>query len=571
VGLNYPNAAALSPYAFAAVSETEMGADLNTDGDTLDDVIHEFETATDAVRNMGLAVSGRIVASDAHVAFLVGEAGQAAGDFNGDGDSFDLVWFVYDPARPFATGTNPLNTGIAAPAIGGGAGTAGGFVLLESEAAGRVDRTGDGDQVDVVPRAFDGALFSVSALAAPAHAPGAPLVARNGRVLYAASEPAQGGLLNGDGDQLDFALFAIDFKIGLPTLRRVGGGAARATANHPYALTDGAAVYFIDETQENGLDLNNDADANDGVIAVFDLATGAGETLPSSPLIPSFAVAGATAVGIGAGSGRAIVAVSEAGQKRDLNNDFDQVDLILAWVDTNTPATLHVLPTIALAALTPAIDGTRGLVAVSEGASGFQGTDLNLDGDKADTVLFLVDTNTSPGTATSFALATSSYALSGVDALVGVDEAAQGGGDLNGNGLAADIVQFYVDLGDPAPAPRGLGIVATSRTFFRLTPDEVRVAAVLPEGQSGTYGDLNGDGDTNDSGLELLALDPSLTPPPFVSPTPFFAGECSAGVAQPLRTGDGTFVFPTPEAMVGEDLNGDLDLADTVLCVTKIQ
>ena len=28
---------------------------------------------------------------------------------------------------------------------------------------------------------------------------------------------------------------------------------------------------------------------------VFDLATGAGETLPSSPLIPSFAVAGALA------------------------------------------------------------------------------------------------------------------------------------------------------------------------------------------------------------------------------------------------------------------------------------
>ncbi len=571
VGLSFPNAAALAPYAFAAVSETEMGADLNADGDMLDDVIHEVETVTDAVRNMGLAVSGKIVASDVHVAFLVSEARQAATDFNGDGDAADLVWFVYDPARAFAPGTNPVNTGLAAPAAGTGAGVAGGFVLLESEAAGRVDRNGDGDQIDIVPRVFDSALFAVSLLAAPAHAPGAPLVARNGRVLYAASEPAQGGLLNGDGDLLDFALFEIDFKVGLPTLRTIGGGAARAVANHPYALTDGAAVYFIDEAQENGLDLNSDADFNDAVLAVFDLATGAGETLPFSPLIPSFAVAGATAVGVGAGSGRAIVAVSEAGQKRDLNNDFDQADLILAWIDTNVPTTLHLLPTIALAARTPAIDGTRGLVAVSEGASGFQGTDLNLDGDKADTVLFLVDTNTTPGAATSFLLATSSYALTGVDAFVGVDEAAQGGGDLNGNAIATDVVQFYIDLGDPVPAPRGLGIIATSRTFFRLTPEEVRIAVILPEGQSSNYGDLNGDGDTDDSGLELLALDPSLAPPPFLSPTPFFAGEGSAGVAQPLRTGDGTFAFPTSEAMAGADLNGDGDLLDTVLCVTRIQ
>jgi len=569
VGLAYPNAATIAPYAFIAVSESEMGADLNGDGDQLDDVLHEIETAADAVRNTGLAVAGKIVASDVHVAFLVSESGQAGSDFNGDGDSADLVWFVYDPARPFAPGTNPVNTALAAPVTGGGAGVAGGFVLLESEASARADRNGDGDRIDIVPRAFDGAAFAVSPLAAPAQAPGAALVGRNGRVLYAASEPAQGAGLNGDGDQADFVLFAIDFKLGTPTLRPVGAVAARAVGNHPYALSDGAAVYYIDEAQENAIDLNNDADMNDAVIAVFDLTLGVGETLPSSPLIPSLAVAGATTVGIGAGSGRVIVAVSEAGQKRDLNNDFDQVDLILAWIDTNTPATLHVLASIALAAQTPVIDGTRGLVAVSEGASGFQGTDLNLDGDKADMVLFLVDTVA--GTTTNFARAIQTYALVGVDAFVGVDEAAQAGGDLNGNGIATDVVQFYIDLGDPTPAPRGLGIIATAGTFFRLTPDEVRVAAILPEGQSAIYGDLNGDGDTNDSGLELFALDPSLSPPPFISPTPFFAGECSAGVAQPLRTGDGTFVFPTSESMAGADLNGDADLLDTVLCITRIQ
>jgi hypothetical protein len=246
------------------------------------------------------------------------------------------------------------------------------------------------------------------------------------------------------------------------------------------------------------------------------------------------------------------------------------VDFILAWIDTTAPATLNFHASVALAARTPAIDGTRGLVAVSEGASGFQGTDLNNDGDKGDAVLFLLDTGTAPGTVSNFGLATSAYQVSGVDAFVGVDEAAQGT-DFNGNGSATDTVQFYLDLGDAIPAPRGLGIVATSGTFFRFSAQEVRVAAVLPEGQSATYGDLNQDGDTLDSALELIALNPSLAPPPFISPTPFFAGECSAGSSQPLRTGTATFVFPASEAMAGEDMNGDADLLDTVLCITRIQ
>jgi len=231
VGPNYPNAAALSPYAFAAVSEAEMGADLNADGDLQDDVIHEIQTATDAVRNMGLAVFGRIVTSSVHVASSSARP-PGGGRFQRGRPTPATASVRLRPARPFATGTNPLNTGIAAPSTGGGVGTA---ADSSSRVGGRGarDRNGDGDQIDVVPRVFDGALFAVSALAAPAHAPGTPLVARNGRVLYAASEPAQGGLLNGDGDQLDVALFAIDFKIGLPTLRTIGGGAARAVAGHP--------------------------------------------------------------------------------------------------------------------------------------------------------------------------------------------------------------------------------------------------------------------------------------------------------------------------------------------------
>jgi hypothetical protein len=570
IGSSFPNAATLPPLVLLAVSEAEAGGDRNGDADLLDLVMHRYDTTTGGVVNLGFAALGPVVVSDRHFAFVVSEAGQFGSDFNGDGDTLDGVWFVYDPARPLS-GTNPLNTGVAAPTPGlAAAGTTGGFVLLESEGSANADRNGDGDTADIVPRAFDGVSFAVSSLLLPAKAPGTPLVASSGRVLYTASETAQGAFLNGDGDPLDVVLFAVDFTVGLPTRVAVGAGFPRAVAGHPYALAGGAAVYMIDEAGENAIDLNNDGDAIDAVLAVFRFG-GGGEILPSNPLIASLAVAGAPAVGIGAGAARAIVAVSEAGQKRDINNDFDQTDFILAWIDTTAPGTIHLHVGLALAAKAPAISGIRGLVTVSEAATGFGGTDLNGDGDRSDGVVFVLDTSAPPGSTINLALAIAGHSLQGVDALLGVDEASQGNADMNGNGTRSDILAFYADLADAAPAPRGLGIVMASQNFFRLASDEVRIAAVIPEGQSANYFDLNKDGDALDAGLELIAVDPTFSPPPVLSPTPFFAGIADGGGAPPLRTGDGTFVFPTSEAMANTDLNADADLTDTVLCVTRIQ
>jgi hypothetical protein len=263
--------------------------------------------------------------------------------------------------------------------------------------------------------------------------------------------------------------------------------------------------------------------------------------------------------------------VSEGAQKRDLNNDFDQTDLILTWIDLGSPGTLHVLPPFALVARTPLVDGLRGLVTVSEPASSFLGTDFNGDGDVNDPVAFVVHMTAAPGTATSLGLAVTRVLLNGADVLLSVDEAAQGNADRNGNGSTNDVVETYLDLGDASPAPRGLGIIATARTVFRLTADEVRIAVTLPEGQSATYFDLNNDGDATDAGLELIAVNPGVAPPSLIVPTPFFAGIADAGNAPPLRTADGTYAFPTSEPMAGMDLNADGDLLDTVLCLTRIQ
>jgi len=573
VGTAFQGAAAIDPLILVAVNEQEMGFDLNGDGDLFDEVLHQFNTVQGTVTNLGLAVAGPVLVSDRHFAFLIGEASQNGIDLNADGDTGDAVWFVYDPSRPLSPGLNPANTRLATPSNGlAGIGTRGGFVLLQSEAASKADLNGDGDMADIVPRVFDGAAFAVSGVMVPPWAMNTPLRARNARVLVASSEVAAGAFLNGDADMTDTVLGCVDFTQGFGMYVRIGSGLQRSIANHPYALTDGAAVYFVDEATEGAGDLNNDGDTMDAIPAIFDLATGAGENFPMTPLIPAFTVAGAPALGIGAGPNRIILGVSEAAQgARDINNDFDTNDVILAWINPASPTVLNLLPTVVLGGTTPVIDGPRGLVTVSEQGSSFAGTDLNGDGDTSDSVAFVLDATATPGTVTNLGIAVTGFAAQGDDALLSISEIADKNIDRNGNGIVGDIVQAYCDLAAPPSAIRSLAIVSSGQTFFRLSSQELRLATFLQEGQSPTYNDLNRDGDVTDLGLELIALNPTAIPAAILAPTPFFAGTHSLGAAPPLRVGTATFAFATSEAMAGQDLNGDGDLADTVLQYATIQ
>jgi hypothetical protein len=388
----------------------------------------------------------------------------------------------------------------------------------------------------------------------------------------AVDEAAAGGTdLNGDGDATDFVLHVADFNLGTPTFGRIAAPSGRAVANHPYALTDGAAVYFIDEMANGAVDFNLDGDTADAILAVFDIAGGTGEGTPTTAALPTLAVAGDPLRGLGTGTARALVGVSEAANAgTDLNADGDATDTLLAWIDT-TPGNQFALNLVLLplAQRPLRIDGTRGLFAVSEVGIGFTGADLNGDTDINDSVLHVIDTAT--GTTINLGVAIGSIALAGTDALVGVTEAAQGGTDLNGDTDTADTVLSYFDLADAVPAERRLAVVAWSLSMFRLSPTELRVAALMPEGQSANFGDLNADGDTLDNFVEHFKFDPTQSPPGPLAPTPSFAGIASLGTAAPLRAGNDVFVFPTSEVSAGEDLNADGDQFDTVLRYTRIK
>ena len=104
------------------------------------------------------------------------------------------------------------------------------------------------------------------------------------------------------------------------------------------------------------------------------------------------------------------------------------------------------------------------------GAIGF-GVDLNGDLDLNDDVVHMLNTTT--GVTTNLMRAIRRYAVTGDQALIGVDEAADKAIDLNGDSQANDVVEIYYDLTDTPLSLRGLGLVASTFTFFRTGPAEV--------------------------------------------------------------------------------------------------
>lgn len=573
VGGSFDKVAAVDRWIMVPVSERDMGEDRNGDGDTNDHVVAVVNTETEEVVNLGLATVSPTVSSKATFAFLVNEGAQAATDLNGDGDFIDAVWFVYDPSRPIDF-NNPINTGASTGSPGlPGIGTRGGFVLLQSELARGIDLNGDGDLLDNTAAVYQEAVLSIVPVATITHAPGTPMVERNGRVLVPTSEALASTDFNRDGDSFDTVLSYVDFNSSFPLVRAVGGVFPRAVGSNAYQLTDTAAVYLISEGSEGGIDLNGDGDSLDAIVAVFDIAGGTGEHLAMSSQVPSFGLAARASIGIGASGNRAVLALDETSQgNTDMNGDLDSFDAVVGWIDTVTaPGTMHIEP-LAVANLPLLVSGTRALVAVNEKSSGaIVGVDQNGDGDTSDNVAFMVDMPV-PGTgSTNLGFATTTMTLTGTDALIGVPEAGHFGGDLNGNGIATDVVQIYFDISDTPPTARSLGIVANAASVFRVSGIEVRLAALIPEGQSGTFNDLNGDGDNTDRGVVLLGLDPSGAPPPLLPGTPFFAGTGAFFIAPPLRIRDNVFAFPSAEDMLRADLNGDLDTLDTVLHFVRYQ
>ncbi len=255
----------------------------------------------------------------------------------------------------------------------------------------------------------------------------------------------------------------------------------------------------------------------------------------------------------------AFLRVHEGPQGADLTGDGDLEDWVTFVFDART-GQLHGLGELQ------GVDLSAELVAlVADEALG--GADLNGDGDRGDSVLHVFRPGVDAA-AVNVGLAVRDPGVFGTRVVFAVDEQAQGGSDLNGDGDALDFVLHLLDgrsgtvtnLGvavDPDLRPREGAPVRIPGGRIAFAVDEAAQDA-----------DLDGDGDRADQVLhvldpargELLSIGVAILGAHAQALAPW----ASEGGPDSSRAPAGPLVFAVPEGGA-RDLNRDGDALDDVL------
>jgi hypothetical protein len=222
---------------------------------------------------------------------------------------------------------------------------------------------------------------------------------------------------------------------------------------------------------------------------------------------------------------------------------------VAASGDDATRAGIATVTNLGLATTLAEVDAGHVAFSVDEAAQ--DGVDLNGDGDAMDRVLHVHDT-VAPAT-TNLGLATGflPHVFHGDYLVFWVEEAEQGATDLNGDGDASDRVLHVRDMRTGAVRNAGLA------GGFALVVGEGHVALQVDEAQQGSQ-DLNGDGDALDSVVHLVDLERGTVD--------------NLGLAgYPGELREGRLGLRVDESSQGStDLNGDGDTLDFVYHVRDL-
>lgn len=253
------------------VFEGSQGQDLNGDGDMLDEVLYVFHRPTFDLQPVGLALGsdsvpvghanaqGTVVSIEGErVAFSVPEIDQGQ-DLNGSGALDGSILHVYDVVSrtttnlAFAVWQHVVETG---------------HVVFEvRELTQGQDLNGDGDQEDYV--LHDHSLETGQTVNLGLTTQSDRLLrfqAAGGTVAFLVDEAAQGAVLNGDGDQGDEILHVYDLATGALTNTMLG-------AERRFLLGDRALYFTVNEANPPSADLNGDGDEDDSVLFAVDTRT----------------------------------------------------------------------------------------------------------------------------------------------------------------------------------------------------------------------------------------------------------------------------------------------------------
>jgi hypothetical protein len=475
------------------------------------------------VQNLGYAVE-RVAVQAGVAVFTVSEAKQGGADLNGDGDATDRVLFVHDDVTGVTTNLG-LQVGLLWVV-----GTHHVAVFVPEDGLGDLNR--DGDTLDEVVHVLDLATLQVANTGlASLEIPLFPLFqcvqAGDGFLTIRVDEKYQGAKdLNRDGDANDLVLHVYDLESGAVTNLGLD-----AHVKYPSHVSGGRIAFSVSESGQGGFDLNRDGDADDVVLHVHDLEQGTTTNLGLAAQDCLFL------------PDHLVFLVDEADQGlTDFTGDGDRLDdvIFVASLATGTSTSLGFASGVW--DLAPASDTF--LFLVSEAEQG--GTDLNGDGDLGDHVLFHHDP--SAGATTNLQLCVNALMLpeflraDGIRVVMSLSEAHSAAADLNGDGDALDEVVHVFDGASKILTNHQLAGVAVPRGH--------RLATTVYEGMQG-HSDLNGDGDTSDAVLHVRDLGTGMT--------------VNTGIAVPAGSPEGDSLFGARELSMGQDLNGDGDLDDIVI------
>jgi hypothetical protein len=485
----------------------------------------------------GLSLPAVEVAADGPiVAFTVDEA-VLGSDLNGDGDTTDTVLHVYDATAGMVTN---LRLAGEQPKV---AGSTVAFKVYERD-QGHTDLNGDGDRGDFVEFVYDAATRTTTNLGL------ATINVTDSNITpvlvpFLVWEAAEETDLNGDGDTDDFVVHVYDTRThGVTNL----GVASRTSFGN--AVADGAILAIaVDESAQGTSDLNQDGDAADRVVFVYDA---------NSLTLTNLGITNSDfGLPLQVRSENVIVNVAEAANVPiDLNGDGDTADIVPLVYDpqTGTIDNLGVSGRLF-------VSGSLGALFVSESDQGH--ADLNADGDTDDTILFAFDLTTHSLTNLHFAAARGSFGLSDDLIAWAVPEEASGGGDLNGDGDATDLVVHVFNPTDQTVTNTMLACprqFAGSSTAVAVTATGNLAVFAVNESEQGMM-DLNGDGDALDNVVHLFDV-------PSHSTHNLALALNSAEPAFNLQAAAGLAAFRVSENAQGdEDLNGDGDTLDRVVYV----
>ena len=499
------------------VNESEQGFDLSGDGDTDDVVVHVVSDAT--VVNTGLQARWGVVPI-AGGGFVVQVSERDLGaDLNGDGDAVDTVpstWNADDGAA---------SLGMAAWVTPGPDGS----LWLESPGPDaqtlRVLRS-DGRLIDtgwiatsVQPRDDGTALIGVSEREQGRDLNGDGTLTEHVLVLWAERHPAEvigpayvydsttdGGVWLA-WDERDEQGRVQSWHLGFWHRDTYFVDLPIATVNHT-AMPNGGLIFGVSETtdywsysyecNQGGQDLNGDGDCADFILHRWSPASG----LVSLGLIqqgwcPECEWGYVTSGDVAWASQREW----EMGQ--DLDGDGEVTDAsVLHVVEGDAVHNLGVRvswDTRRWAAL----DG--GAVVLVEEAT----RDLNDDADVADGVFHFVP-NT--GAAINIGLGGGSAQALSTGEVVLLAEEAGNGRDFNGDGYISDDT-YVIHIWSPQRGLTNTGLTngrymdeeGPARPYLVGTLPDRELVALVPEWQQGD-GDLNGDGDTNDVVVHVVSM-----------------------------------------------------------------